>query len=105
MKNFLTGLVFGFVAGIMLSPRSGRETRAEISSAYQEIRDRLAEEMSRLKEITRETYEQVVDSLTSAYVETSKITSREAAAIGKELKSGFERMKQAHLEVQQRQGV
>ncbi len=102
MRSFLSGFFIGFTAGMLFSPKSGKETRADISGAYQEIRDRVVEEVSRVSDISRETYNQIVDSLTTAYTQTARITAEQASAIRRELEDGFERIKRTHQELQQR---
>jgi gas vesicle protein len=79
--SFLKGVLWGVLAGILLAPRAGRETREELKKIYGEITDRITEELSRLKEVTAEAYGQVTQSVVNAYVEAKKITTHEAAQI------------------------
>jgi gas vesicle protein len=96
--SFLKGILFGALAGILLAPRSGRETREEIKKTYEEITDRITEELARLKEVTVETYSQVVHSVVNVYLETKKITAKEAEQIITELKEGYDKIRFAHQE-------
>lgn len=58
--DFVTGIVIGglmgFVAGILLAPKSGKETRREIKEGAEELLNRAKEE-----------YEQALDRSRSAY--------------------------------------
>lgn len=41
---FLTGLALGAIAGILLAPDSGRETRRKVLSAAQSLKEKASEE-------------------------------------------------------------
>jgi len=94
--GFLSGAVLGLIAGLLVAPRSGKETRENIKKHYEEISDRISEELTRLKDITKETYAQVVGSVVHGFVEAKKITSDEAAELKGELKKGFENIRKSH---------
>ena len=95
-SGFLRGALLGLIAGLLVAPRSGKETRENIKKHYGEISDRISEELSRLKVITKETYAQVVGSVVHGFVEAKKITSDEAAELKGELKKGFEEIRKSH---------
>jgi gas vesicle protein len=95
-SGFLRGAVLGLIAGLLVAPRSGKETRENIKKHYKEISDRISEELSRLKDITKETYTQVVGTVVHGFVEAKKITSDEAAELKSELKKGFEDIRKSH---------
>jgi gas vesicle protein len=96
--RFLKGVLFGVLAGIILAPKAGKETRDEIKKTYEDITDRITEELSRLKEVTADTYNQVVQSVVNVYTETKKITKTEADQIVAELKEGYDKIRFAHQE-------
>src|SRR5665647_932145 len=54
--GFLRGALLGLMAGLLVAPRSGKEMRENIKKHYEEISDRISEELSRFKDITQETY-------------------------------------------------
>jgi gas vesicle protein len=95
-SNFLYGALFGLITGILFAPKSGRETRDDIKTAYDEISDRISAELSQTKEVSRETYDRVIESVVTAYQGTKKITRQEADAIKEDLKEGYERIKEIH---------
>jgi gas vesicle protein len=97
-SSFLRGALLGLIAGLLVAPRSGKETRENIKKHYEEISDRISEELSRFKDITKETYAQVVGTVVHGFVEARKITSDEAAELKGELKKGFERIRKSHQE-------
>ena len=92
-KDFFLGLLAGAVAGIMLSPKSGRETREGIKKYYSDIKDKVLEKTASVKEITKETYGNVVDAVVEGYRSSRKITASEAAEIKADLKEGYDRIK------------
>ena len=94
--GFLRGALLGLMAGLLVAPRSGKETRENIKRHYEEISDRISEELSRMKEVTQETYTQVVGAVVHGFVEAKKITADEAAQIKSELKKGFEDIRESH---------
>jgi gas vesicle protein len=96
--SFLKGVLWGVLAGILLAPKSGRETRDEIKKTYGEITDRISEELALLKEVTADTYGQVTQSVVNAYLEAKKITTKEAEQIVAELKEGYDKIRIAHEE-------
>ena len=94
--GFLRGALLGLMAGLLVAPRSGKEMRENIKKHYEEISDRISEELSRFKDITQETYTQVVATVVHGFVEAKKITSDEAAELKTELKKGFEDIRKSH---------
>jgi gas vesicle protein len=93
-KDFFFGAVLGALAGVLFAPKSGKETREGAKTYYLEMKDQVLEEMGKVKDISRETYEKVVNSVVRGYEDTRKITSREAVEIKQDLKSGYDRMQQ-----------
>jgi len=94
--GFLRGALLGLMAGLLVAPRSGKATRDNIKRHYEEISDRISDELSRIKDITQETYTQVVGAVVHGFVEAKKITADEAAEIKNELKKGFEEIQKSH---------
>ena len=94
--GFLRGALLGLMAGLLVAPRSGKETRENIKRHYEAISDRISEELSRMKDVTRETYTQVVEAVVHGFVEAKKITADEAAAVKNELQKGFEDIRESH---------
>jgi gas vesicle protein len=98
--GFLRGAMLGLLAGLLVAPKSGKETRDNLKKHYEEITDRICEELARLKVITRETYSEVVVAVVRGFEEARKITAEEAAEIKDELKKGFEEIRTSHAKDQ-----
>lgn len=92
-QYFLLGAMLGAIAGILYAPKSGKKTQETMRRYYFEMKDNILENMGEIKDITRETHENVVDSVVAAYEQSKIITSWEASRIKDELKAGYERMK------------
>jgi len=103
--KFLKGALLGVIAGILMAPKSGKETRDEIKRYYQEISDRISEELARMKEVTRDSYDQIVGSVILSYQEARKITAREAELIRQTLADGFEKIRKAHEQESAKSGT
>jgi gas vesicle protein len=94
--GFLRWALLGLLAGLLTAPRSGKETRENIKKHCEAISDLISEELSRMKDVTQDTYAQVVEAVVHGFVEAKKITADEAAAIKSELKKGFEDIRASH---------
>jgi len=92
-RSFFFGALTGFIAGLLLAPKSGRSLRQDMRTYYFEMKDQILENLSQIKDITKETYENVVNSVVKGYEEAKLVTSGEAAQIRAELKSGYSRIK------------
>jgi len=94
-RSFFYGALIGLAAGLLLAPKSGQRTRRELRETYFEIKDRILDDMRKIKSISKETYENVVNSVVGGYEEARLITAREAHQIRGELRSGYNRIKNA----------
>ena len=94
-RDFFMGFIFGSITGTLISLKAEGKTTQDIAELYEEIKDRVMEETSRIKGITKETYDHIVNSIVTGYRETKRITVREAGAIKSELKTGFDKVKKA----------
>lgn len=84
------GLVAGAIAGILLAPKSGKETRADIARYVHEMKDKIAEELTQISDMTQETYNGVVDKVVKVYELGKKITTEDAADIRKRLDDNYD---------------
>lgn len=87
------GVLAGAVAGILLAPKSGKETRADLKKHYEEMKDAIAAELSKAGKFSKDTYSKVVKKVVSGYEKGKKITKEEAVEAIDKLESGFESVK------------
>jgi gas vesicle protein len=98
-KNVLgvafAGLIMGAVAGILLAPKSGKETRADLAKLGERMRDDITDKLGKLTTFTRETYKEVVDTVVNKYQEAKEVTTEEAQALKEELDRNYDQVKQS----------
>lgn len=92
-KDFLLGAMAGAIIGILFAPKAGKSTRESMRKYYFEMKDQILENLSQMKNITKETYENVVNSVVKGYEEAKVVTSEEAAQIRHELKGGYNQLR------------
>ena len=98
MKDYFLGLITGAMAGVLFSPKSGKDKRKNMRWYYFEMKDKIFENLSEIRNITKDTYDNVVKSVVFGYEDTKKITAQEAAEIKQELMEGYDRIKKMNLE-------
>jgi gas vesicle protein len=86
---FAVGAIAGAIAGVLLAPKSGRETRADIRRTLAKIQTDVAKRVGALKNITQEKYHEIVSNVVGTYERQKKITGKQAKAIKADLKKGF----------------
>jgi len=87
--------VAGVVAGILLAPKSGKETRKDIAKFVGEMKDKIAKELAKSGKVTKEKYNLVVDKIVTSYEQGKKITAEEAKVIRTALDAGFDKVEEA----------
>jgi len=86
------GAALGAIAGIIFSPRSGKENREEVSNWMHDMSRELKKRVYETKEITREKYDEVIDNLTSKYKKMREIKENEIDDFALELKNRWQRI-------------
>jgi gas vesicle protein len=87
------GVLAGAIAGILLAPKSGEETRADITSYIHEMKDKIAEELAKAGEVSKKTYSQIVEKIVNVYELEKKITPKDAKDIKTKLDKNFAQVK------------
>jgi len=88
------GLLLGAAAGMLLSPRSGRENRAKLRNWMRNMSDELNTRLSEAHDMTREKYNQMVDQLSDRYRRLQDIKENELDDFSDELKRRWDRIRQ-----------
>ncbi len=89
------GALAGAVAGILFAPKSGKETREDIKNYLEEMKDKIAQELDKAGDFTKETYQAAVEKVVSTYEKGKKITAKQAKEIQEELEEGYDKVKKA----------
>lgn len=96
-KSLIEGIAIGAVAGaiatILLAPKAGKETRDEIKSHLDEIKDCIVTRLEDAGEFSKKKYEQIVKAVIGEYEAAKKITEDEAQEIEARLHEGYEAIK------------
>ena len=92
--GLLVGRVAGWLAGILLAPRSGVETRQKISSSLSNLMDEISEQLSKLGKVTRQKYDEVVTNAVDNYSKTKKISEDEKEELISDLQDKYEKIKE-----------
>ena len=87
------GLLLGAAAGMLLSPKSGKQNREDIKNWMRRMSEELNDRLRDTKEMTRERYDQLVDVLTDKYRRMQDIKENELDDFSDELKRRWERIK------------
>ena len=86
------GVLAGAIAGILLAPKSGKETRADITNYIHEMKDKIAEELSKAGNVTLETYNGIVEKIVKVYKMEKKITGEDAKDIQEKLDKNYDKV-------------
>ena len=92
--GLLVGLTVGALAGILLAPRKGEETRKKISSSLSDLMDEISEKLSMLGKITRQKYDEVVGTAVDNYSKVEELTETEKKDLISDLKEKYEKIKE-----------
>ncbi|HUT22110.1 MAG TPA: YtxH domain-containing protein [Candidatus Bipolaricaulota bacterium] len=90
-KTFLAGAAIGAVIGaaaaILLAPKSGKQTRADIKNLAKEMSGKIIGEVEKAKSMTKDKYEKIVDGVVAEYKKKKKTANKTLDEINKELKA------------------
>jgi len=86
------GVLAGAIAGILFAPKSGKETRKDIAKYLYEIKEKIADELSKVGKITKEKYGEVVNKVLKIYEVEKKITAEDAVDIKNKLTKNYEKV-------------
>ena len=81
--GFIIGAAVGAVAALFLTTRTGEELRTEIRKAVIDLRSRVEEKASKIKNLTREKYEEIVHNVVETYNRAKEFTEKEIELIKK----------------------
>jgi gas vesicle protein len=86
-KGLFIGLTIGFVAGaltaLFLTPKTGEELRADIRRITKDIANKVEEKAKRIRNITKERYNEVVNNVIESYKKVKDLTDKEIEFIKK----------------------
>ena len=98
IEGIAVGAVAGAIAGLLLAPKSGQETRDEIKADLMEIRDKIVgkitERLETVEDFTQEKYQEVVQAVIGEYTAAKTITLEQAKELEARLWDGHDAIRQ-----------
>lgn len=86
-KGMFIGFTLGFVAGaltaLFLTTKTGEELRADIKRIAMDVADKVEDKAKRIRNITKEKYNEVLNSVISSYKKVKDLTEKEIEFIKK----------------------
>lgn len=89
------GAIGGAIAGVLLAPKSGHETRADIAKHLHEMKDTIAKELHAAGKFSKEKYTGIVKKVVAGYEKAKKITAHEAKEIAEKLEKSYAEVEKA----------
>jgi gas vesicle protein len=81
LKGILLGLAVGGVAGVLLAPKSGKQTRQDLKKAYKSTSRDIAKKINSIEDLTKSKYDQIVDSVLTEYQKLDPITKEQLESL------------------------
>ncbi|HEY4695812.1 MAG TPA: YtxH domain-containing protein [Candidatus Hydromicrobium sp.] len=87
VKGIFIGFTLGFVTGaitaLLLTTKTGEELRTDIKRIAKDIAHKVEERASKIKNITRDKYNEIINSVVSGYEKMKDLTEKEIEFIKK----------------------
>lgn len=86
-KGIFIGFTLGFVAGavtaLLLTTKTGEELRSDIKRIASDLTEKVEEKAGKIKDISRDKYNEIVNSVVSGYKKVKDLTEKEIEFIKK----------------------
>lgn len=83
----ILGAVAGVLAGVLLVPKRGKKFQKDLKNVYRKISEELVKNAKKMKDLTQEGYEELVDKISDVYGKTKEVREEDLKNIVKDLKS------------------
>jgi gas vesicle protein len=81
--GFVIGVAAGAVAALLLTTKTGEELRTDIKRAVLDIREKVEEKADKVKNMTKEKYSEIINSVVETYNKAKDFTEKEIEIIKK----------------------
>ncbi len=85
-KSFILGAALGSIIGLLLAPKSGKKTRADLRKKTQPLIKKMFAEMEKVKGLDRKKYEQMVEKFVGQQLKRAKVAKSTVEGIVDDLK-------------------
>jgi gas vesicle protein len=75
--GFSFGLIVGALAALFLATKTGEELRADVKRIAVEMRDKAEEKAGKIKDLTKDKYEEIVNTVIANYKKVRDFTEKE----------------------------
>jgi gas vesicle protein len=79
--GFMVGFLAGAVTALFLTTKTGKELREDIKRVIIEVRDKVEKEASKVKNLTKEKYTEILNNVISNYKKVKELTEKEIELI------------------------
>jgi gas vesicle protein len=97
-KDFAAGIaagaIIGAMAGILLAPKSGKETRDDIKKFVDDSKTKIANKVKEVGDLTKEQYEKIVDLVVDEGSKTIDVTKEDLGQLKSDLKERYNAVKE-----------
>lgn len=93
LEGTLVGAALGFVAGIMLAPKSGKELRKDLKKKSADFYKHLGSQLKKLKKVSEKDYKIMVKKAMATYSTAKKLSQSEAKEITKEAENYWKHLR------------
>ena len=95
LAALVVGAIGGAIAGVLLAPKSGKETREDLKHVAEKMKHDISENLHQIGEVTKDRYRDVVDTVVNKYQQTKEITHDEAVDLKNKLDKNYDSVKDA----------
>ncbi len=88
-KGAIVGAIAGVLGGVLLAPKSGEETRDDITSKFNEIKDIVIEKMEDVSDFSKDVYDRIVGETLASFEAAKKIAPEDAKKISEIFEKSF----------------
>jgi hypothetical protein len=81
--GFVIGAAAGAVAALLLTTKTGEELRTDIKRAVLDISEKVEEKAEKVKNMTKESYSEIINSVVGNYNKAKEFTEKEIEIIKK----------------------
>lgn len=81
--GLLAGALIGMAAGLFLQSKKGKEMTKDLTKKATKLQAKLMKELGHVQDLSKEKYEEVVDSVTDYYVKSKEVAKNEIPEIRK----------------------
>jgi len=93
-EGVIAGAVLGALAGILLAPKSGKETREDIKHFVQDSKQKIAKKVKEVSDLTKEQYDRIVDVVVDEGGKTVDIAKEDLSQLKNDLKERYDAVKE-----------